>query len=81
MTYHGQVRNGIVIFDHGVTLPEGASVEVRVLTPTEEGQPPEEIPTLYERLQPVIGAASGLPADLAENHDHYLHGQPKRTAP
>ena len=22
---------------------------------------------------------AGLPRDLAENHDHYLHGLPKRT--
>jgi hypothetical protein len=26
----------------------------------------------------VIGIAKGLPADLAENHDHYLHGRPKK---
>jgi len=24
------------------------------------------------------GKATGLPPDLAENHDHYLHGLPKR---
>ena len=36
------------------------------------------IPTLYERLKDIIGSAKGLPPDLARNHDHYLHGQPKR---
>jgi hypothetical protein len=76
MTYHGHVRNGIVIFDPGITLPEGAAVEVRVVTPTEGGQPPAKLPTHYERLQPVIGAASGCRRTW-HNHDHYLHGQPR----
>lgn len=34
--------------------------------------------TLAERLSSVIGKAEGLPTDLADQHDHYLHGQPKR---
>lgn len=29
-------------------------------------------------LLEVAGTAEGLPADLARNHDHYLHGAPKR---
>jgi hypothetical protein len=32
-------------------------------------------------LKDVIGKAAGLPKDLAENHDHYLHGQPKKAKP
>jgi membrane-associated phospholipid phosphatase len=32
---------------------------------------------LAERLKPVIGIAEGLPADLAEHHDQYLHGRRK----
>ena len=27
----------------------------------------------------VAGTAEGLPSDLAENHDHYLYGTPKRV--
>jgi hypothetical protein len=26
------------------------------------------------------GVAEGLPADMAENHDHYLHGVSKKGA-
>ena len=26
----------------------------------------------------LAGTAEGLPPDLAENHDHYLHGAPKK---
>jgi predicted DNA-binding antitoxin AbrB/MazE fold protein len=35
-------------------------------------------PTLAERLKSVIGVVRGLPPDLAEQHDHYPHGRPKR---
>jgi hypothetical protein len=31
-----------------------------------------------EALQEVAGTAEGLPPDLARNHDHYLHGTPRR---
>ena len=29
-------------------------------------------------LQEVAGSVQGLPSDFAENHDHYLHGAPKK---
>jgi hypothetical protein len=76
MTYRGHVENGTVVFDEAVALPEGAAVQVDVLD--DEVVAGENGPTLYERLKPVIGAAKGLPPDLARNHDHYLHGQPKK---
>ena len=31
-----------------------------------------------EALLEVAGTAQGLPNDLAQNHDHYLHGTPRR---
>ena len=31
-----------------------------------------------EALAEVSGTASGLPSDYAEQHDHYLHGKPRR---
>ena len=78
MTLHGQVRGGVIVFDPPVALPEGAAVQVQVVeSPTEPaaGQPQ----SLYERLKPFVGAAKGLPADLAAQHDHYLYGTPKRS--
>jgi hypothetical protein len=33
---------------------------------------------LADRLRNVIGSVPDLPEDLAENHDHYVHGTPKR---
>lgn len=32
--------------------------------------------TLGEALLEFAGVAEGLPADMAENHDHYLHARP-----
>ncbi len=31
-----------------------------------------------EALRELVGTAEGLPADLAQNHDHYLHGTPRQ---
>ena len=31
-----------------------------------------------QRLKKFAGAVRGLPSDMARNHDHYLHGRPKR---
>ena len=39
--------------------------------------PREERP--WAVLERWVGKAEGLPADMAENHDHYLHGARKRT--
>jgi hypothetical protein len=34
---------------------------------------------LYDSLEPFVGKAEGLPADLSVNLDHYLYGMPKRA--
>ena len=33
---------------------------------------------VWKSLLELAGTAEGLPEDLAEQHDHYLHGTPKR---
>ena len=74
-TYTGHVQNGVVVFDEGTPpLPEGAHLRIELVAET--GEPRRR--TLAERLASVIGRAEGLPTDLADQHDHYLHGQPKR---
>jgi len=74
MTVRGQIRNGTVVLSEPVKLPDGTDVEVE-LRPLDA----DAGATLYERLKDVIGTAQGLPEDMAENHDHYIHGTPKRT--
>lgn len=34
--------------------------------------------TLAEQLGDLIGSVPELPPDMAQQHDHYLHGAPKR---
>ena len=75
MTLRGHVKNGAVVLDKPLGLPDGTDVEVEV-RPLDAGG---DGPTLYERLQDVVGSAEGLPDDMAENHDHYIHGTPKRA--
>jgi predicted DNA-binding antitoxin AbrB/MazE fold protein len=83
MTVDGHIENGQIVLNQEISLPEGMKVRVEFVSPepveesTKEATS-EELPSLYERMKPVVGAAKGLPADYAINHDHYLHGQPKR---
>jgi hypothetical protein len=37
---------------------------------------PDNKPTLSERLLKHAGTVPDLPPDLAERHDHYIHGTP-----
>jgi hypothetical protein len=71
MVYHGHVKGGVVVFDPGVQLPEGTEVRVEPIAsaPTK---------TLAEQLGDLVGSVPDLPPDMAQQHDHYLHGAPKR---
>jgi hypothetical protein len=77
MTYLGHVKNGVVLLDDAVSLPDGTPVQVLVSSPTVATNH-ASVPTLFEQMKSVIGRAQGLPSDLAENHDHYLHWLPKK---
>jgi hypothetical protein len=78
MTYRGRIRNGIVVLDDPIKLPEGASVTVALENPALNLQEDDDTePTLYERLKPIFGIANDLPPDGSRNLDHYLYGAPK----
>ncbi len=67
MVLDGIVINGQIVLEPSqIRLPEGAKVRVELVAE----------PTLAFLLK-YAGKARDLPADLAENHDHYLHGKPK----
>jgi hypothetical protein len=72
MTYRGRIKNGVVVLDEKVSLPEGAEVEVDLLPAAETTIP------LGQRLLKFAGKAKGLPPDMAKNHDHYLYGISKK---
>lgn len=78
MIYRGHVRNGVVVLDDAVALPEGMGVMIEPIENDHEEPATDDIPTLYERLKPFIGKATGLPPDASVNIDHYLYGTPKR---
>jgi hypothetical protein len=49
--------------------------------PTDKAMPeltPEEAAGFTEKLLALAAETENLPADLSANHDHYLHGLPKR---
>ncbi|HEV3255493.1 MAG TPA: hypothetical protein VG013_01310 [Gemmataceae bacterium] len=71
MPYSGIVQNGVIVLQNGDSLPEGTRVHVDVLG----SEPNAE--TLGQRLLKFAGTAHGLPRDMAEHHDHYLHGRLK----
>lgn len=71
MLLEGTVTGGVVVLDEGRTLPEGTRVEVVV-------KPAAKPVTTLGSLLELAGTVDDLPADMARNHDHYLHGAPKR---
>lgn len=73
MTYRGHIKNGQVILEEPVPLAEGTPVEVDL-----REQPTDDTRSFWDDLLEFSGKAVGLPADFAENHDHYIHGTPKR---
>lgn len=77
MTFNGHIENGRVVLDGATALPDGTPVVVTIVEKLATSDK-REIPTLYERLKPIIGIAEGLPPDASQNIDHYLYGHPKK---
>jgi hypothetical protein len=82
MLLEGEVINGAIVLDPPATLPEGTKVRVEVMSSLQAAaewverarREPETGPTLAERMARSMGVGVDLPADLAERHDHYIHG-------
>jgi hypothetical protein len=71
MSFTATVRNGVLVLPEGVSLPEGATVELTV---------PDQAAaqSFAERYAAYVGAADDLPSDLAGKLDHYLHGHRRK---
>jgi hypothetical protein len=76
MVYRGIVENGVVVLNKGSSLPDGTEVRIEPLARGESIS--GEGATLAEQFADVIGTVPELPPDMAAQHDHYLHGAPKR---
>ena len=79
MSYKGTVAGGVIVLDAKAKLPDGTKVEVH----------PVKKPVRSSNLSPrarlakldrIIAQMPPLPADFAAEHDHYIHGTPKRSS-
>jgi hypothetical protein len=78
MVYNGTITNGTVVLDNGAQIPDGTRVQV--IVPAESPAPPApagDEPTMLWMLK-YAGTVTDMPSDFAAQHDHYLHGTPKR---
>lgn len=80
MTILAKIHNGIIELPADAPpLPEGA--EVQILLP--EGPASASTATAgddFDRwIEKYAGAVDGLPEDFAAEHDHYIHGVPRRS--
>jgi len=72
MSYIGTVENGVVKLPPEAKALEGERVRI------------ERVPKIVarnertRRLLEIAEKVHGLPTDFAEQHDHYIHGTPKR---
>jgi len=78
MTYRGRVKNGVVVLEAGVRLQEGMDVRVEPVEADKAGESSAETEQLRTGLLSFSGVVKDGPSDLARNHDHYLHGTPRR---
>jgi len=79
MTYRGRVENGVVVLEPGASLREGMDVRVEpVPDAASVAESSQEVSELRDGLLGFAGVVKGGPSDFARNHDHYLHGTPRR---
>lgn len=71
--FEGTVHNGVIVPDDATALAEGTRVSIEPVAPAE---PPRK--SFRERYGDLIREYPDLPTDLAEQHDHYRLGTPKR---
>ncbi len=77
MVVRGHIESGQIVLDDEAELPEGARVKIEVVESVESTSP-KPAATLYDSMKPFAGIFKDLPPDFAENHDHYIHGRPKK---
>ena len=73
MTVKAIYENGVFKPREPINLEEHTEVEVLIPLPS---SPDDDDPTGWKTAEDLIGFIEDAPADMAENHDHYLYGQP-----
>ena len=78
MELEGTIHDGVAVPDGECSLAEGTKVKLIASdAPVAPKRPNWD--RLIALARKVEKMPCDLPEDLSENHDHYLHGQPKRT--
>ena len=73
MVYHGKVKNGMIVLDPQIELPDGAAVRVELELP---GEPPASSGDDPLLKMAELATETGI-SDLATNVDHYLYAHPE----
>lgn len=71
MELEGVVRNGVIVPENAQALPEGTRVRIEAV---EAGRPT----TFGQLFGDLMVDCPDLPTDLADQHEHYRLGTPKR---
>jgi hypothetical protein len=66
------VKITAVVVEGSIKLPKDVPWESGTVVRIEPVE--QQLPTLFEMLEEFDGMADDLPADLAANLDHYIHG-------
>ena len=69
----------VIVPDEPVDLPKGQRLRVTIEPLGEEDATQSQMPDwVQSALELSKQMPDDLPEDLAEQHDHYIHGTPKR---
>ena len=71
MKLEGVVHNGVIVPDDSKVLSEGTRVRIEPVSTAKKS-------TFGELFGDLMVDCAELPTDLAEQHDHYRLGTPKR---
>ena len=69
MSITAVVEQGVIVVPKDVAWPSGTVVRIEPVA--------DQPPALWDTLKEFDGMAGDLPADLAANLDHYIHGHPR----
>ncbi|MBW8878430.1 MAG: hypothetical protein JF614_26015 [Acidobacteria bacterium] len=75
MTYRGRVKDGTIVLEPGIELPEGSSVRIELESAEARMEEGASDPLFHIT---DLAVETGI-SDLATNIDHYLYGHPKAS--
>lgn len=78
MSYKGTVAGGVIVLDAKAKLPDGTKVEVRPARQSARVTVPMSRRERLARIDAIAATMPPIPSDFAKQHDHYIHGTPKR---